>query len=72
MLGHAIKKKKKKDFEEKLIRKIDTSHHKQLMIGDYLIDDRKFNGASEFKENGYILGVRKYPNWESVLKFLKY
>ena len=40
------------------------------MIGDYLIDDRKFNGASEFGKMDTIQS-EKYPNWESVLKFLK-
>ena len=41
------------------------------MIGDYLIDDRKFNGASEFRGKWIQFGSEKYPNWESVLKFLK-
>ena len=39
-----------KYFDEKMIRKkLILCHHKQLLIGDYLIDDRRFNGASEFK-----------------------
>ena len=41
------------------------------MIGDYLIDDRRFNGASEFKGEWIHFGSEQYPNWSSVLKVLK-
>lgn len=61
-----------KYFDEKLIRKrLILCHHKQLMIGDYLIDDRRFNGASEFKGKWIHFGSKEFPNWESVLEFLK-
>ena len=61
-----------KHFDEKLIRKrLILCHHKQLMIGDYLIDDRRFNGASEFIGEWIHFGSEKFPNWISVLKYLK-
>ena len=41
------------------------------MIGDYLIDDRRFNGASEFTGEWIHFGSEKFPNWNSVLKYLK-
>ena len=60
-----------KYFDEKLIRKrLILCHHKQLMIGDYLIDDRRFNGASEFKGEWIHFGSEDFPNWNSVLKYL--
>ena len=60
-----------KYFEEKLIRKrLILCHHKHLMIGDYLIDDRRFNGASEFQGKWIHFGSEEYPNWKSVLKYL--
>ncbi|PWH11181.1 hypothetical protein DEJ39_02485 [Bacteroidetes bacterium SCGC AAA795-G10] len=60
-----------KYFDEKLIRKrLILCHHKQLMIGDYLIDDRRFNGASEFKGDWIHYGSENFPNWKSVLNYL--
>ena len=60
-----------KHFDEKLIRKrLILCHHKHLMIGDYLIDDRRFNGASEFKGKWIHFGSEDFPNWGSVLKYL--
>ena len=62
-----------KHFDEKLIRKrLILCHHKQLMIGDYLIDDRRFNGATEFKGKWIHFGSEDFPNWESVLKYLNF
>lgn len=59
-----------KFFNEKLIRKkLILCSHKQLLIGDYLIDDRSYNGASEFKGKWIHFGNEKYPNWFSVLKY---
>ena len=40
------------------------------MIGDYLIDDRRFNGASEFQGEWIHFGSEKYPDWKSVLQYL--
>ncbi len=60
-----------KHFEEKLIRKkLILCHHKQLLMGDYLIDDRKWNGASEFTGEWIHFGTKRFPNWKSVLDYL--
>lgn len=60
-----------KHFNEKLIRKrLILCHHKQLLIGDYLIDDRRFNGASEFKGEWIHFGNDQFPDWKSVLIYL--
>ena len=60
-----------KHFDEKIVRKrLILCHHKNLMIGDYLIDDRKFNGASDFKGDWIHFGSEKFPNWQSVLSYL--
>jgi 5'-nucleotidase len=60
-----------KHFEEKLVRKkLILSHHKNLLIGDYLIDDRRFNGASEFRGKWIHFGSKAFPNWSSVLNYL--
>ena len=61
-----------KHFDEKVIRKrLILCHHKQLLIGDYLIDDHKWNGASEFKGKWIYFGSKEFPNWEKVLDYLK-
>lgn len=52
-------------------KRIITSHHKNLMIGDYLIDDRTANGAGEFKGELIQFGTEKYLNWDIVLNYLK-
>jgi 5'(3')-deoxyribonucleotidase len=60
-----------KYFDEKLIRKkLILCHHKQLLIGDYLIDDRRFNGASEFKGEWIHFGSEQFPDWNRVLDYL--
>ena len=60
-----------KYFDEKLIRKkLILCHHKQLLIGDYLIDDRRFNGASEFEGEWIHFGSEQFPDWNRVLDYL--
>ena len=60
-----------KHFEEKLIKKkLILCHHKQLLIGDYLIDDRKWNGASKFTGEWIHFGSKRFPKWKSVLEYL--
>lgn len=60
-----------KYFDEKIIRKrLILCHHKQLMIGDYLIDDRRYNGASEFKGEWIHFGSEDFPNWNTILNYL--
>jgi len=67
--------KAKKQWVQKYLgkpayKRLITSHHKNLMIGEYLIDDRTANGAGEFKGELIQFGTEAHPNWESVLKYL--
>ena len=41
-----------------------------LVDGDYLVDDRAKNGAGEFKGEWIQFGSQKFPDWESILKYL--
>lgn len=52
-------------------KRMIVSHNKNLMIGDYLIDDRTANGAGEFKGELIQFGTEKYPTWNEVLEYLK-
>ena len=61
-----------KYFDVKIIRKrLILSHHKQLLIGDYLIDDNQWNGASDFQGKWIHFGSQEFPNWKTVLNYLK-
>lgn len=60
-----------KHFDNKLIRKrLILCHHKNFLIGDYLIDDRRFNGASEFNGIWIHFGQDKFSNWSNVIDYL--
>lgn len=64
-----------KHFDDLFEKKMFITHRKDLLIGDFLIDDRTKNGAGEFKGKlirfGWSYEEEKwnpYPTWESVLK----
>jgi len=59
-------------------KKMFTTHRKDLLMGDYLIDDRLKNGAGEFKGKLLRFGYdwennnspNEYPDWDSILDYL--
>ena len=51
-------------------KRLILSHHKNLNIGDYLIDDRTKNGAGEFTGELIQFGVGDFTTWESVVLYL--
>lgn len=64
-------------FGDLFKKKMVITHLKNMLIGDYLIDDRTKNGAGEFKGELLHFGYdyvndkfNKYPNWDSILKKL--
>jgi 5'-nucleotidase len=61
----------KKHFGDSLKKKVIFSHNKHLNDGNYLIDDRKTNGASEFKGEHIHFGSPDFPDWSSVFDYLK-
>ena len=49
----------------------DSIFYKRLINrGDFLIDDRKKNGAKEFKGELIQFGSPKFPDWPAVVKYL--
>lgn len=65
-----------RNFNEIFYKKIIITHRKDLLVGDYLIDDRTANGASEFNGKHLHFGwdyIQKkhneYPEWGSILKY---
>ena len=59
-----------KHFGDKLKKRLILTHHKQLLLGDYLIDDRKKNGAGEFKGEHIHFGQSGFENWGKVITYL--
>ena len=58
-------------------KKMFITHRKDLLMGDYLIDDRTKNGAGEFRGELLQFGVNyedgkvgKFPTWQSILDYL--
>lgn len=67
-----------KYFKDLFKKRLITTHRKDLLIGDYLIDDRLKNGASDFKgellsfgwayeKNNYKGGWNEYKTWGDIL-----
>lgn len=66
-----------KHFGKTFRKKIFITHRKDLLKGDYLIDDRKENGAKDFDGQLLMFGWNyrrekwnEYPNWEDILEKL--
>ena len=65
-------------FDNIFHKRLFTTHRKDLLMGDYLIDDRLKNGAGEFSGEllrfGYDLEndnkPNEYPDWDSILDYL--
>ncbi len=51
-------------------KRVIITHHKELLQGDYLIDDRGKNGAGEFTGEWIHFGSEQFPDWDAVLKYL--
>ena len=51
-------------------KRLIISHHKDLNIGDYLIDDRTKNGAGDFRGKLLQFGSAEFPDWKAVLDYL--
>ena len=56
---------------EPAYKRLILSHHKNLNIGDFLIDDRTKNGVDKFTGEHIHFGTEKYPDWEAVVRYLK-
>jgi 5'(3')-deoxyribonucleotidase len=66
-----------KHFGDLFKKKMMITHRKDLLIGDYLIDDREANGAKNFSGELLPFGWayekkkwNKYPTWDSILDYL--
>ena len=52
-------------------KRLILSHHKNLNRGDFLVDDRSNNGASEFEGEWLQFGPdAKFPTWAAITRYL--
>ena len=59
-----------KHFGDLFKKRVIITHCKNLCDGDYLVDDRAKNGASEFPGEWVQFGSKRYPDWEEVTCYL--
>jgi 5'(3')-deoxyribonucleotidase len=55
---------------EKAYKRLIISNDKSLFTGKALIDDRTKYGVTKFKGEHIHFGTEKFPDWESILKYL--
>lgn len=51
-------------------KKLIISHHKNLNKGDFLIDDREYNGARDFEGELILFGSERFRDWGKVTEYL--
>lgn len=59
-----------KYFDDVFHKRMIITHRKDLVEGDYLIDDRGKNGTIEFKGEWIEFGSERFPDWSTVLAYL--
>lgn len=52
-------------------KRLILTHRKDLLKGDFLVDDRTHNGAGEFEGEHIHFGTDRFPNWEVTTKYLE-
>lgn len=57
-------------FSNFFYKRIITTHFKNLLIGDFLIDDRAKNGAAQFSGEWIQFGSPTFPDWQSIIDYL--
>lgn len=60
-----------KHIGEAAYKRLILSHHKNLLQGDYIIDDRTKRGVAEFDGTHIHFGQEGFENWDRVLQYFK-
>ena len=61
----------KQHLGEPAYKRLILSHHKNLNVGHYLVDDRTKNGVDRFSGEHIHFGSRQFPDWEAVVAYLE-
>ena len=62
----------KKHLGEPAHKRLILTHHKNLNLGHYLIDDRTANGAANFQGEHILFGKGKFSDWDAVVSYLDF
>ncbi|HWL02439.1 MAG TPA: hypothetical protein VNQ52_08725 [Microbacteriaceae bacterium] len=58
--------------ESPAYKRLIITHHKDLNVGDFLVDDQPAHGASEFGGEWLHFGEgRPFPDWPTVVAYLR-
>lgn len=52
-------------------KRLILTHHKNLNMGDFLIDDQTNNGSDGFGGEHVHFGSGRYPDWPSVMEYMR-
>lgn len=52
-------------------KRLILTHHKNLIKGDYIIDDTKNHGVHMFEGEHLMFGSETFKNWKSVINYLE-
>jgi 5'(3')-deoxyribonucleotidase len=61
----------KKYLGKPAYKRLILTHHKQLNVGHYLVDDRTKNGADRFGGEHILFGSPQFPDWQVVTTYLR-
>ena len=61
----------KKYLGDAAYKRLILTHHKELNLGDFLIDDRTNNGAADFQGIHIQFGQGEFKDWQSVVNYFK-
>jgi 5'(3')-deoxyribonucleotidase len=52
-------------------KRLILTHHKNLLRGDFIVDDRTRRGVDRFEGEHVHFGTERFPDWETVLEHLR-
>ena len=52
-------------------KRLILSHHKNLLKGDFIVDDRDKRGVTEFQGEHIHFGTDRFPDWKAVEAYLE-
>ena len=61
----------KEHLGEVVHKRLILSHHKDLLRGDYIIDDSTKNGVAEFQGTHIQFGQGEFKDWTAVVNYFK-
>jgi 5'(3')-deoxyribonucleotidase len=60
----------KRHLGKSAYKRLVLTHHKDLNVGDFLVDDRTKNGVERFRGEHVHFGTERFPDWASVVDYL--